>query len=156
MPCQDVSDKLTVILNPDDTIRAYSFAKNTCGGAVGNKALLMPWLKGKTWEQIMNLDYEVLLKEIKAEDETAMFLVYKHLTSLQALGQVLEGDSFNEVCEIDEMLVEPDFTKITAFLKVIVDPKIVKSCGHANTKNIVQLNNLDQGIGCGSNCKCNS
>lgn len=147
MPCTDVADKLTMLLNPDDTIRAYSFEKRTCAGAVGHKSLLMAYVGGKTLDEVCTWNWAYWLSLAQPADVIEEFILAKHVAALHELYNELvgSGETFatgEYTSVIDEYIVEAAFIKIVAFIPVAIDVAKVKSCGDVDD------------AGCGDKCGC--
>ena len=56
MPCNDISERIIVELDPDDRVIRYTLAKETCGAEVGQLSLLLPLVHTSHVDDIIALD----------------------------------------------------------------------------------------------------
>lgn len=131
MPCGDVSEILTIHLNPQEQLVRYTLTKQTCGGAVGDTALLEKWLQNRPAEQIVRLDHATCLAAHKTGDETEAFLLLKHLFAVQSglaayLGH--ESADVQAACAIDTIECDVEGTAVTARLRPDVLADKIERC----------------------------
>lgn len=77
MPCSDISDRLSILLDPEDHLLDYQLKKRTCGAPVGNESLLLEWVHGQSVESLLATPYQNFVED-KEFDGTAEFLAWKH------------------------------------------------------------------------------
>jgi hypothetical protein len=70
MPCNDVTEVLSLTLDPDDRLTHYSLIKLTCGGGVGNPSLLKKWIANKPASEILSTSTETILEEFPTPSDT--------------------------------------------------------------------------------------
>lgn len=131
MPCSDITDVLKIQFDPDGHFLRYTLRKQTCGGEVGRKALITPWLKGKTAEEILAASLADVLTAHKTTSEFREFLIIKHFLAVQAalavmLGRQAGGPS--HFCQIDTIEYDERGTTLSAQIRLDVMTKEIKAC----------------------------
>lgn len=91
MPCNDVTELIRIVLDADDRLQDYAFAKRTCGQGVGPESLLIDQLRGKSVDELLAYTAEEFLGKYPIPDEVEEFLSLKHLFAVQSAVEVLTG-----------------------------------------------------------------
>jgi NifU-like protein involved in Fe-S cluster formation len=132
MPCNDVTEVLSITLDPDDRIIHYSLIKETCGGAVGNSSLLRKWVENRSASDVLKAQPEDIMAAIPTRNTTWEFLTLKHLFALQTGLQAFLGEqsaSLNDSCVVDTVETTPKGIQFIALIKVDVLTEKIESCG---------------------------
>lgn len=132
MPCGDITDKLTIMLGPDDELVNYRLEKRTCGAPVGGYGALVEFLGGKPAEEILATPYHEFSATLTEQTPTLDFIFWKHyraiLTALAVyLGQA--GGSAEDECTLVEMAVQTEGTEVVFDIKHDLPADKVKPCG---------------------------
>jgi len=144
MPCDDVTEVLHLLLDPEDRVQGYSLIKRTCGRAVGERSLIHAWAAGRSAVDILGADLDAFLDAHAPADgsdtaEAEELLALKHLFALQAGLAVLAGDASGaagETCAIESMVYGPEGCEFVGQVRVDVLTDKIKACGRC-------------GVGCG-------
>ena len=133
MPCNDITDRLVIRLDPEDRVAKYSLRKKTCNGEVGEKSMIIGWAEGKPAEQILELPIEQFLADNPVDDDVQEYLQIKHLLALRAgLGILLgrEAGGKANYCTVDSITHSPNGIQLTAELKVEGMTEEIRACGN--------------------------
>lgn len=86
MPCSDSSSGLNLRLRVDDErLDSFVFAKITCSSEINGTTGLSAFCKGKTLEEILELDFYMLRTALALQaDEERQFIMYMELDALKA------------------------------------------------------------------------
>ncbi|MFZ1683941.1 MAG: hypothetical protein WAU88_07385 [Candidatus Zixiibacteriota bacterium] len=132
MPCSDVTEVLSITLDPDDRIIHYSLIKETCGGAVGNSSLLRKWVENRLASDVLKAQPEEIMAAIPTKSTTWEFLTLKHLFALQTGLQAFLGEKSampGDSCVVDTIETTPKGIQFIALIKVDVLTEKIESCG---------------------------
>jgi len=135
MPCEDVTEILSLHLDLDDRLTEYALTKRTCGRGVGAKELLADWAVGRTAEDILGADVDAFLDEHPTEDEAEEFLNLKHFFALKAgLGVLLgrEAGGVFDACTAMEIASDAEGTSFAGRLRVGILTDKIKACGRCS------------------------
>ncbi len=58
MPCHDVTECITVVVDGEDRLKSYSFTKRTCGQGIGQEDLLHDTLAGRPVDELLGYTAE--------------------------------------------------------------------------------------------------
>ncbi|MBK7141326.1 MAG: hypothetical protein IPH75_04515 [bacterium] len=136
MPCSDVTEVLTLTLDPEDRLTHYSLIKLTCGGGVGNPSLLRKWIENRPAEEILSTTPDVVLSEFPTPSDTWEFLTIKHLLAVQSGLQALLGTAQStpdSICAIETVEHGPKGVRMMALIKVDVLTQAITACGGCGT-----------------------
>ena len=131
MPCNDVTERLTVRLDHADRVVGYSMSKMTCGGNVKGDDLLDEWILDRDVETVLAIDPADLASR-PVLGRVKEYLRFKHLFSVQAalagyLGRSLPDDD----CAVTIVGVEYDRTG--AEVRAEIHPPLltekIEACG---------------------------
>src|SRR5208283_640214 len=91
MPCSDSSSGRNIRLGLNERLVKFDFAKITCSSEIGGGKKLSQFCKGKTLEEILDLDFRMLGSVLNLNaDEEAQFILYMELDALKsAIAQYL-------------------------------------------------------------------
>ena len=125
MPCSDSSSGLNIRLTNDERLDSFQFAKITCSSEIGGATGLSALCKGKSLEEILDLDFYMLRTVLNLnDDEERQFIMYLELDALKAgIAQYLgiEHPSVDaDRCQITSIEHGEGFTEIA---EVILPPK---------------------------------
>ena len=125
MPCSDSSSGLNIRLTPDERLDGFQFAKVTCSSEIGGNTGLSAFCKGKSLEEILDLDFYMLRSALGLNsDEERQFIMYLELDAVksgiaQYLGLDHQGVDFNR-CRITSIEHTEEYIEIA---QVILPPK---------------------------------
>ena len=124
MPCNDSSSSIFIKLDPQERFISFEFAKVTCGREITDQTEFCKYLKGKTLDQILEISYLNLLKDLEITDEESKFILYLEFDALRAaivqyLGEAKEGIDF-ERCQITSITENETGIEIT---EIVLPPK---------------------------------
>lgn len=132
MPCNDVTELIQVVLDKDDRLKDYRFAKRTCGQGVGAESLLIDQLRGMHMRELLDITAESFLAAHPIEDDIEEFLSLKHLFAVQGALEVLtgkepgrKGDPF----AAGEIIHDEGETIINGRIVVDLMTEKIKACG---------------------------
>jgi NifU-like protein involved in Fe-S cluster formation len=125
MPCSDSSSGLNIRLTSDERLDSFQFAKITCSSEIGGSTGLSAFCKGKSMQEIMDLDFYMLRSALNLNtDEEAQFILYLELDALKAgIAQYLgiEHPSVDaDRCSITAIEYTQEYIEIA---EVILPPK---------------------------------
>ena len=132
MPCHDVTEQLSVTLDPQDRVVHYALSKLTCGGSVGNPSLLRKWVANRPAREVLAATPETVLAAIPTLSETWEFLTRKHLAALQQglsafLGIIPSRPS--DPCVVAAIIGTDKGVRMEADIHVNLITSEIKSCG---------------------------
>ena len=133
MPCTDITEVIRVVLDEDDRLKDYNYAKRTCGQAVGAASLLVDVLRGLSVQELLEYEGEQFIADHPIDDELEEFLGLKHFFAIQSALEVLTGRSSggpDDPCAAAEIAYESGEVVIDAQIKVDVVTEKIKSCGN--------------------------
>lgn len=131
MPCNDITDSLRIRITLDERLDKYRLDKLSCGGAVGQGALILPRLKGRPVSDIIATDVADFLQQNPAEDDIEEFLFIKHFLALKQGLSVMMGvqsGSKADWCVVDSVEHSPEGIVLRARLKVEGMTDEIKAC----------------------------
>ena len=134
MPCNDSSSGLNILIDHDDKLCSFEFAKITCSGAIDGGTGLNDYCKGKTLLAILDLDFFMLRTVLNvALDEEKSFILCLELDALKAgISQYLGIDHPNvdrERCLISSIEYTDEHVEIC---EVILPPKELPKITHCS------------------------
>ncbi len=91
MPCEDVTESLEIVIDEESLLCDYRLTKRTCGRAVGEQDLILPYLKGKPAEKLAELDVEEFLEGLDIPSDEELVLTLKHFFAVTSGIRVLIG-----------------------------------------------------------------
>ncbi len=136
MPCNDVTEILSITLDNTERVVHYSLTKRTCGAAVGNPSLLRRWVDQRPALEVLATTPDQMLQAIKLQSTTWEFLSVKHLLALQMGLRTLVGTDTGTVdspCAIDSIIGSPAGTQLLAEVRVDMLTNEIKACGGCGT-----------------------
>lgn len=136
MPCNDVTELMTVSVDDADRLVAYRFVKRSCGQGVGADALLEDHLCGKTVDEILAIAPEGFLETYPTELPIEEFLGLKHLIAVQSVLEVLTGKAAGgagEICAAAEVVYDEGQVIIEARILLDLVTEKIKSCGNCGS-----------------------
>ena len=132
MPCKDVTELIRVVLDEEDRLAEYVFAKRTCGQGVGAESLLIDQLRGRSANELLSISAADFLSEYSFADEVEEFLSLKHLFALQGALEVLTGKEPGRVGDAfaaGEISFDGTETVIQGRISVDVVTDKIEACG---------------------------
>lgn len=141
MPCDDVTEVLRVLLDPQDRVQGYSLIKRTCGRAVGELSLIHAWVAGRHADDILGADLDAFMDAHAPADGSDMaeaeeLLALKHLFALQAGLSVIIGEASGaagETCAIESMVYGPEGCEFVGQVRVDILAEKIKACGRCGS-----------------------
>lgn len=136
MPCSDVTEVLSLTLDPEDRLTHYSLIKLTCGGGVGNPSLLRKWIENRPASEILMTTPDEVLHAFPTPSDTWEFLTIKHLLAVQAGLRALSGEtaaSPDSICAVETIEHGPKGIRMMALIKVDILTQSITACGGCGT-----------------------
>jgi hypothetical protein len=136
MPCRDVTEFLSVVLDPDERLVSYSFGKQTCGQGIGVADLLLPALRGYTVNELLALSPETVASWTGDVDEIEEFLALKHFIALQSALEVYTGREStapDALCSAAEITADDDHISLHVNIRVDIVTEKIRACGHCRS-----------------------
>ena len=95
MPCKDTASKVTVFLDVEDRLVDFDFSKIACSKEIGGGTGYIGYCKGKSTEEIMQIDFQEPLEFLNPETNEDQFFLYLEWDALRtSIAQYL-GDTSN-------------------------------------------------------------
>jgi NifU-like protein involved in Fe-S cluster formation len=91
MPCNDITETISIKLDENDRLIRYSFIKRACGGNIGRQSLILDLLEGRSIEEILQIGQADLLAAANPSNPEERFLVLKHLIVIQSCLEIMQG-----------------------------------------------------------------
>ena len=95
MPCKDTTAEITIHLDEKDCLVDFEFSKITCNKEIGGGTGFLEYCRGKSAEEILDLEFNELLDFFAIESDEDQFLLYLEWEALQAAIAQLLGISIN-------------------------------------------------------------
>ena len=136
MPCNDITDSLKILLDPEDRLQKYALRKKTCGSDVGRRSLLLKWFRNKSAEEILALSPEALFLEYPTNSKTWEYLYVKHFLAVKSGLSIMLGKEpggINDYCTVDSIEYTPEGTIIQVEISVEGMTDDIKACGNCNS-----------------------
>ena len=133
MTCNDITERIEIILDRDDRLKSYSLTKETCGGAVGIESLLLESLHGKSIDYLLDVNDSENQKEHRPENHAEEFLRLKHIIAIKSALSVYTGISaggVKDTCTIASVDHNGDDTIIDAQIDILLMTERIKACAH--------------------------
>jgi hypothetical protein len=132
MPCNDVTEVISLQLDPEDRIRHYTLNKLTCGRAVGEQTLLLAHVEGLLLQEFLSLSLDAFFQDLQSPSEEEEYLALKHYFALQLVALVLTGGEsggIQDQCTVESIGYDSNGTEIVAQISQEVLTEKIKSCG---------------------------
>lgn len=136
MPCKDVTEILEVVLDDEDCLKEYRFAKRTCGQGVGAESLLIEQLQGRSLDELLHKTAQEFLEEFPIADEIEEFLSLKHLFAIQGALEVFTGAAPggpNDPFAASGIIYGDNETRIQGRIAVDILTEKIEACGGCST-----------------------
>ena len=133
MPCNDVTEILSLTLYHEDRVIHYSLSKLTCGAAVGNPSLLRKWIDHRKAADVLNAGAPDVLEVLPTRSETWEYLTFKHLLAVQhGLRAIMgiKGSGPKDICAIQSIETDERSVKLLALVKVDLLTSDIEACGN--------------------------
>ena len=144
MPCKDTTAEITIHLDENDCLIDFTFYKITCNKEIGGGPGFLEYCRGKSSEEILDLEFNELLDFFAIESDEDQFLLYMEWEALQAaIAQLLGISINNERYQIASISCDKGGTTINQVMFPLKEmPKII-SC-FKDKKNSSKQANLDK------------
>ena len=83
MPCKDTASKVIVFLDDNDRLIDFDFSKITCSKEIGGGTGYLEYCKGKSVEEIMQVDFQMSLEFLNPETDEDQFFLYLEWDALR-------------------------------------------------------------------------
>lgn len=133
MPCGDITEKISVVLDSGNRIKSYSFSKKTCGGSIGDDDIIKIDIIDQTAENVIKQHQYGFMQKTYTGDEIVDFLKVKHFLAIKSVLNVYLGNvpgGVGNACTITKIEYDIDSTIIHAEINSNLDAVKVKSCDH--------------------------
>ncbi|MCB9555885.1 MAG: hypothetical protein H6707_07265 [Deltaproteobacteria bacterium] len=130
MPCDDITEYLTVNLDQADRLTDFSLQKNTCGATVGHQQL-MPYVLGKSVDELLSASAEALIADLEDKRRIEHFVLHKQLFAVQAALEVYTGaeaGGIDELFAVERIAYHDEGVRITGLVSVAVVAAKVEAC----------------------------
>lgn len=134
MPCKDLTESLSLVLDDHEQLLDYKLVKQSCGAAIGGESLLLEYFKGRPFGDILAMDSERFC-QMYTVDKRLQFLFLKHFIALSALLRVYTGreaGGVKDFCTIADIASDNGRVSIEAQIAVDAVTEEIKSCGHCH------------------------
>ena len=129
MPCKDTTAEITIQLDDKDCLVDFSFSKITCSKEIGGGTGYLEYCKGKSAEEILDLEINELLGFFCLESEEDQFLLYMEWEALHAAISQLLGISINNKrYQIASISCDENGTTINQIMSPLKEMPKVVSC----------------------------
>ncbi|SVB12751.1 uncharacterized protein METZ01_LOCUS165605 [marine metagenome] len=129
MPCKDTTAEITLQLDDKDCLVDFSFSKITCSKKIGGGTGYLEYCKGKSAEEILDLEINELLDFFCLESEEDHFLLYMEWEALHAAISQLLGISINNKrYQIASISCDENGTTINQIMSPLKEMPKVVSC----------------------------
>ena len=83
MPCKDTTSKITVLLDKDDFLIDFDFSKITCSKQIGGGTGYLDYCKGKSIDEIIQLNFDETLQSLHPKTTEEQFFLYMEWDALR-------------------------------------------------------------------------
>jgi hypothetical protein len=138
MPCSDITEILEVILDENDCLKEYAFAKRTCGQGVGAQALILEHIQSRPLNELLFMTADQFLAEFPIADPDEEFLSLKHLFAIQGALEVYTGAEAggrHDFFAASGIEYDVDETRIAGQIAVDVVVEKIEACGNCTSCN---------------------
>jgi len=135
VPCDDISELMSLELDANDMVSSYSLRKRTCGAEIGNASLLADLVVNRSIDGVLALTGDDIVEHYGPLGE-AEFLYFKHLVALQQTAKVYAGDASGGAqssCAIDEICHSHKDTLIIAVIRIDLMTEQIRACGNCGS-----------------------
>ena len=132
MPCKDITDWLRIKVDANDNFEKYIMKKLTCGATVGQRPLIIKWLKGKPAVEIVELTTDQLLDAHPTRNDIDEFLHLKHFLAVRRGLAIMLGHetgTTDDWCTVESIEHSEQGTELVAHLTVDGMTDEIKACG---------------------------
>ncbi|OGX05642.1 MAG: hypothetical protein A2Z88_10735 [Omnitrophica WOR_2 bacterium GWA2_47_8] len=136
MPCSDSSSSIAFKMDQDEKFISFDFAKITCGREITAQTGYSAYLKGRSLEEILGLNFSEVSQALNLKSEEEQFILYLEWDALRsAVIQYLgtcHDDIDGERCHITSIASSPQGIEVALVLLPPKEmPKII-ACGIAD------------------------
>jgi hypothetical protein len=130
MPCDDIGEVITVVLDSDERLRYFLYEKITCGKIVPLSGRLNDLCRGKSASEIDALRPDDIVGALGIEDDETAFLADKELDALQSALANYRGSADLDPARyrIESIEHAPDSTTIRQVILVPKPDTRIPSC----------------------------
>ena len=91
MPCKDTTSQITVTLDESDCLLSFDFSKLTCQKPVGGGTGFIELCRGKSVDEVTQLEFSDLVVELELTSSEEQFLLYLEWDALGAALDQYQG-----------------------------------------------------------------
>jgi len=138
MPCSDITEILEIILDENECMKDYAFAKRTCGQGVGAQALILDYIQTWPLDTLLTITADEFLTEFPIADPDEEFLSLKHLFAIQGALEVYTGTEpggRHDFFAASGIEYDVDETRIAGQISVDVVVEKIEACGSCSSCN---------------------
>jgi len=84
VPCEDISEVVTVVFDANERLRYFLYEKITCGKIVPLSGKLNDFCRGKSADEIEALQLDEVVRAIGVDNDETFFLADKELDAIQS------------------------------------------------------------------------
>ncbi len=131
MPCNDITEKIRIVLDRNDRLKSYRLFKKTCGDAIGAESLLSDKLTGLSIDDILLSDKVTSYGTKTSGDQIERFLNLKHLLAIRAALLSFTGRNsagVNDTCTMAGISYDGDDTIIDAEIDIGLLTEKIEAC----------------------------
>ena len=135
MPCKDVTSRIVVWLDQDESLINFDFTKLSCAKVIGGGTPFMDRCVGHHLDDILSIDFKDALTELGGEDEEENFFMYLEWDALRAAlfsysGKEIDSEEKDRY-QVASILHTDEGTKISMVIKALsAMPKVLACCHH--------------------------
>jgi hypothetical protein len=133
MPCNDITEKIRIVLDRNDRLISYRLFKKTCGSAVGEESLLSDSLTGLGIDDILLPDKVTSYGTKTSGNQIERFLNLKHLLAIRAVLLSFTGRNsagVDDTCTMAGISYDGGDTIIDAEINIGLITEQIEACSH--------------------------
>jgi hypothetical protein len=129
MPCSDLTEQLTIVIDHQHKLLDYNLQKISCGKQIGANQSLLKLIQHKQLDEILASDLNFQLNENKVNSKNHEYLAQKHFQAiLLGISAFWGQDKSNNPCSINDIIYEPNTITIKALIKLELKTEKIKPC----------------------------
>jgi len=142
MPCDDITELVTVRLGANDCLIDFSMEKVTCGGTVG-AGMLLPYVQKRHIDDLLRQYLIDFVPQLLSFDEVTQFLMTKQLFGIQMALKAITGaitGRNSDAFKIDAIEYDTEGTLIRGLLEIDLVVEEIPSCSgcHCGASNFAK------------------
>ena len=132
MPCDNVTEKIRLVIDKDDRLVSYKLVKKSCNGLLGQESMLIDLLKDKTTKQILAVDAAAFRNSYSAQSDVEEFIALKHFFAIKSALEAVIGNTpggADSSCAIAQVNYDNGNLIVEADIAVDIVTEKIRACG---------------------------